>query len=105
MTDEAYWQRLGFDSRASYMTYFRRLQGFDEPAPKTEATVEVAGGAIADIGAPRREEPRPRQVNVKLRIAEGHALDEAAGIYGLAPSTLARLLVNRGVEAILDREC
>jgi hypothetical protein len=47
-------------------------------------------------------EMRTRQVNVKLRRSEGSDLDRAARIYGLAPSTLARLLVNRGVKAILD---
>jgi hypothetical protein len=35
--------------------------------------------------------------------AEGEALDRAAGIYGLAPATLARVLVNQGVAAILKR--
>ncbi len=39
---------------------------------------------------------------MKLRRREGDELDRAAALYGLAPSTLARLLVNRGVRAILD---
>jgi hypothetical protein len=47
-------------------------------------------------------QPLPRGTPVKLRAGEGAELDEAASIYGLAPSTLARLLVNRGVKAILE---
>ncbi len=40
-------------------------------------------------------------MNVKLRPQEGAELDRAAKAYGVAPTTLARLLVNRGVRAIV----
>jgi hypothetical protein len=45
---------------------------------------------------------RRHQVNVKLREHERAQLEQAARRYGVAPSTLARMLVNRGVKAILD---
>ena len=62
--------------------------------------------ARSTVPAPARPETTVRgpvtskQVGVKL-IAEDHArLQRAAQLYGLPPSTLARLLVNRGVGAI-----
>jgi hypothetical protein len=36
--------------------------------------------------------------------ADYEALVRAARLYGARPTTLARLLVNRGVRAVLDRE-
>lgn len=59
------------------------------------------GAEAGDVGAPVEPQLRVRQVNVKLRPSEGADLDRAAGIYGVSPSTLARMLVNRGVKAIL----
>jgi hypothetical protein len=64
--------------------------------------VELPGAEIGKVGNPRLPEPRLRQVSVKLRASEGEDLDRAAKIYALAPTTLARLLVNRGVRAILE---
>ena len=45
-----------------------------------------------------------RQVGVKLRPVQYDLLAQAAELYGVAPSTLAGLLVRRGAEAILPRE-
>jgi hypothetical protein len=64
----------------------------------------VPGGGIGAIENPRIPPLRKRQVNVKLRPGEADDLDRAATLYALAPSTLARMLVNRGVRAILDRD-
>jgi hypothetical protein len=99
-----FWKPLGFDTHADYMRYLRRMQTLYEPLPKgTEPpTPRLAGAEIADVESAAAREMRTRQVNVKLRRSEGSDLDRAARIYGLAPSTLARLLVNRGVKAILD---
>jgi hypothetical protein len=44
------------------------------------------------------------QVGVKLAAEDFRRLRRAAQVYGLPPSTLARLLVNRGVNAILLAE-
>jgi hypothetical protein len=48
----------------------------------------------------------PRQVGCRLTHSQYEALVEAADLYGVRPTTLARQLVNRGVRAIisLDRQ-
>jgi hypothetical protein len=105
-----FWKRLGFDSYQAYIDYMERQQARLAPGPRRSRVpkVELPGGEVGEIGQPRpgagreRRERRLRQVNVKLRPSEGEDLDRAARIYALAPTTLARLLVNRGVGAILD---
>lgn len=56
---------------------------------------EIAAGT----GQPR--DPH-RQVNVKLGPTDYERLVEAASLYRLAPTTLARALVNRGVGVIVE---
>jgi hypothetical protein len=99
-----FWLGLGFDSFEAYIKHLKEMQTLYQPLPRgTPApTPHVPGAQVGDVERRPRLEHRRRQVNVKLRDAEGAELDEAARIYGLAPSTLARLLVNRGVKAILE---
>jgi hypothetical protein len=103
---EPAWKRHGFESQEAWIKYLRAQQNLGSPLPKGTPvpTTELPGDEVGEIGAPPAVETRSRQINVKLRVEEGEKLDKAAWIYGLAPSTLARLLVNRGVRAILDRE-
>ena len=56
-------------------------------------------GGRAPEGTDRRG-VRSRQVNVKLTAKDYEALTEAARSYGVAPATMAHLLVNRGLEAV-----
>lgn len=44
------------------------------------------------------------QVSVRLRPSDFEALHRAADLYGVRPTTLARMMVIRGVRAILDAE-
>jgi hypothetical protein len=44
----------------------------------------------------------PRQVGCRLTHSQYEALVQAADLYGITPTTLARQLVNRGVRAIID---
>jgi hypothetical protein len=44
------------------------------------------------------------QVGVRLRQTDFHRLCRAAEIYGVRPTTLARMMILRGVKAILDAE-
>ena len=55
---------------------------------------------------PTRPPPRSasRQVGIRLSLRSHERLEVAAGSYGVAPGTLARMLVNRGVDAILAGE-
>lgn len=61
------------------------------------ALADVAGNADAV-----RRNPRDRQVNIRLDYVRYGALVRAGDLYGVAPTTLARVLVNRGVEAVLN---
>ncbi len=44
------------------------------------------------------------QVSVRLRPSDFKRLRRAADLYGVRPTTLARMMVIRGVGAILDAE-
>ncbi|MDX6582907.1 MAG: hypothetical protein QOI10_2091 [Solirubrobacterales bacterium] len=101
---EPFWRRLGYESFRAYINEQNRLQTLYEPLPRGSPVpaVDLPGGEVGEVGAPAAPEKRLRQVNVKLGSGEGQHLDQAARIYGLAPATLARALVNRGVKAILE---
>jgi hypothetical protein len=43
-----------------------------------------------------------RQVCVRLSAAQHSELEQAAELYGVAPGTMARILVRRGSRAVLD---
>jgi hypothetical protein len=108
MTGEGYkrkfWEPLGFESFDAYLRHMNRMQTLYTPLPRGSRVPTPEGiQAPAEAVVSPRPELRRRQVNVKFREAEGEALDRAAGIYGLAPATLARVLVNQGVAAILKR--
>jgi hypothetical protein len=53
-------------------------------------------------GPPLPEEPMVRQVNVRLDRDQYRDLCDAADLYGVAPTTMARMLVRRGARAVLD---
>jgi hypothetical protein len=99
-----FWKRGGYESFRAYLDHQNRLKAEYEPLSKgTRVPVaEMPGQEVGDVDPPPALAPRLRQVNVKLRSAQGEDLDRAARIYGLAPSTLARAIVNRGVRAILE---
>ena len=86
------------------MAYMRRQQARQiKPRGARVPVARLPGEEVGDIAPPRRiPPPRTRQVNVKLREQEGLDLDRAARSYGVAPATLARMLVNRGVTAIIN---
>jgi hypothetical protein len=78
-----------------------------EPPPRRRAVPAPDfpdGDEIAGSGALARRQVAVRQVGVKLRPVDYDLLTEAARLYGVAPSTLARMLVRRGAQAIIDRE-
>ena len=78
-----------------------------EPPAKRRDRMEPRSGWLREIdfvagGPPDREEPRDRQVNVRLDPRRYRDLCKAADLYGVAPTTMARMLVRRGVLAVLD---
>jgi len=50
----------------------------------------------------RRRRTYTRQVCVRLSAAQHAELSSAADLYGVAPGTMARMLVRRGARAVLD---
>lgn len=59
--------------------------------------------AEATVGAGEIQPPnKEKQVNIRLDYARYSALAAAASLYGAPPTTFARMLVNRGVQAALS---
>ena len=78
--------------------------GADAPFWKRRRSfAELPGQELGRLVVPRRE-PLSHQVNVKLRVEDWHVLCAEAAEFGIRPTTLARLIVERGVEAIASRE-
>ena len=105
MTDEVpFWKRGGFESFQAYLDEQERLRDLYEPRrSRRRSFAELPRDELGELKVPRNP-PRSHQVNVKLRIAEWFDLCEAARDFGVAPSTLARLLVSRGIEVLASRE-
>ena len=104
-SQQPFWKRLGFDSHDEYMRDLRRRQALYFPlGPGAEVPEpRIPGEEVAHVPVePRELRRRGRQVNFKLRDSEAEDLDRAARIYGVRRATLARMLVNRGVKAILE---
>jgi hypothetical protein len=105
--DAAYWRRYGFSSFQEFLEEFEAVQRRANPEWREYRDVrdlpasELPGDEIAEV-APRRRRTPVRQVGVKLRAADYEALANAAFLYGVRPTTMARLLVNRGVRAVLE---
>jgi hypothetical protein len=98
--DAPFWKRLGFASFEAYLAELARLRDLYEPRPRRRRSLaELPGQELGKLVVSRRE-PLSHQVNVKLRVEDWHALCAAASEFGIAPTTLARLIVERGVEAI-----
>jgi hypothetical protein len=105
--DEApFWRRLGFDSHRHYLEWLEddqdRLDRKFWPWKYREPPAgSLPGDEIRDVGVVRRRQP-VRQVGIKLRPADYEALASAAFLYGVRPTTMARMLVNRGARAVLE---
>ncbi len=85
---EGYWVKLGFESEDAFWESLgaRPAGGVQTDVPKA---------ALPDRG--RTPTPFVRQVNIKLATETFEGLQRLADSYGVAPSTMARMLVSRGV--------
>jgi hypothetical protein len=72
------------------------------PEPRDGWMPDSALAGVAGSAAVAPASPKSRQVNIRLDSERYGALKRAGDLYGLAPTTLARVLVNRGVEALLN---
>jgi hypothetical protein len=83
-----------------------KVQGeWDAPKPRPSVpTPSLPGAELADINRSASEMTASRPLGIRLRHSDYEQLACAAELYGVAPSTLARMLVGRGARAILDRE-
>ena len=61
----------------------------------------LADGEI-DEGRDRRRRTYTRQVGIRLSHSQYAELSHAADLYGVAPGTMARMLVRRGSRSVLD---
>ena len=94
-----WWEKLGFGSLDEF---------WESQRPRRRRNRNrIPGPALPEASRPdRRRSARSRtsQVNVKLTASDHADLKRAAELYGVAPATMAQLLVNRGVRAVLDGE-
>jgi hypothetical protein len=77
------------------------------PPPRPRSRMEPSSGWLREIdfvgdGRPPPDEPMVRQVNVRLDRDQYRDLCEAADLYGVAPTTMGRMLLRRGTRAVLD---
>ena len=104
---EGWWTGYGFASLGDYLREvdagWERIGWSRKRAKRSEVPVPDPPGVSASVPAPQRlREQRGRQVGVRLDASGYRALCEAARIYGVAPSTMARLLVHKGAVKIVS---
>jgi hypothetical protein len=97
---------MGFSSFEDYLEWAeadqeRLHQLYWAHRRRDPPSASLPGDEIGDVGKVRRRTP-VRQVGIKLRPADYEALASAAFLYGVRPSTMARLLVTRGARAVLE---
>ena len=85
--------------------FWAEMQRSEELANPSLRRRRAKATSLPQGEAPGRSRLRTRscQVNVKLTPDDHEALKEAAREYGVAPATMAQMLVNRGLEAV-ERE-
>ena len=107
---QPHWARLGF---SSFEEFIGGLKAQQTLYPNFMGTAvreslpdpEIVGGEAGHLGSPSpRPDSRNRQVGIRLTEKDFGLLATASGMYGVAPSTMARMLVRRGARAVVERE-
>jgi hypothetical protein len=104
------WARLGFSSFEEFIEGLKTQQSLypgvlgspvDQPLPDPN----LVDGEAGELG-PRRplKAGRNNQVGIRLTAKDYEMLAEAAKLYGVAPTTMARMLVRRGALAVVERD-
>jgi hypothetical protein len=104
-----YW--AGFESPEAFFDHIEaeraKVQGYLDPRRRLRQIPTPDFPGDDEIAGPwrlARQQAAVRQVGVKLRPVDYDLLAQAAELCGVAPSTLARMLVRRGAQAIVDRD-
>jgi hypothetical protein len=101
---EGWWTKLGFKSFGEYLRYSQT--GPDRPFSFEVARrrKRVPAAKLPGGGAPQGTEAnkRSRQISIRLDEEGYEALIKAARMYGVAPGTMGRLLVQRGARLALE---
>jgi hypothetical protein len=100
-----FWLRHGFETFEDYIEHMERSWD-DVPwayEPREVPEVPPPEFSIGSIDSELPARRRSRQVGMRLTPGDYEALAEAAGHHGVAPSTLARILVVAGARALLSR--
>ena len=101
----------GFATRLEFMDHMERSQALYTRIPLEDRNFDRALMGLAplseeevvrEIREPERR--RGRQVGIKLSTRDYSRLVDAADLFGATPTTLARLLLNRAVAAVLSFE-
>ena len=95
--DKPFWELYGVSSYEEFWEKF--VIGDGTRSARKEAT-RLPEGAAPTL---RQRKLRSCQVNVKLTLQDHGRLAASARRYGVAVSTMAQLLINRGLEAV-ERE-
>jgi hypothetical protein len=100
-----FWEREGFGSLEEFMDEYRASWERIGWSPRKRRRDDLPEPSLPDGQVPaQRLARRDRQVNMRLTGDDHAKLEEAAKLYGVRPATMAQLLVNRGVRAVLERE-
>jgi hypothetical protein len=104
---EGWWTSYGFKSLGEYLRY--SLTGPDRPAslrPRRKRKQFAAAHLPAGAAPPRKPGPgtRTRQISIRLGEESYQKLVKVAGLYGVAPGTMGRLLVAKGAQKALESE-
>jgi hypothetical protein len=102
---EGWWTNYGDRSLGEYLRESQEgpVRTWSPPKPKRSIPVPEAPEPGPPPPQPNRL-GRRRQVAARLDGEGYKALVEAARIYGVAPSTMARLLIHRGALAVVEKQ-
>jgi hypothetical protein len=103
--EEGWWTRYGYRSLGEYLRDKAEgpVRTWTPPRPKRSIPTPQPPNPDPPP-VPARRSGRWRQVAARLDEEGYEALTKAARIYGVAPSTMARLLIHRGAMAALEQE-
>lgn len=106
---EPFWRRAGFGSFDEYLAALNEDQRKADPWAWRPSVQEIPppdlpSSELGDVlEGLQRDAGAPRQVAIRLLPGDYATLREIAEEYGVKPTTLARMLVRRGILALRDR--